>query len=105
MIIDEKEHQCPFCLAGAEKLEVFEVSGGYQVVCGSCAARGPWAESGELAVLAWRTRFHGTTEILHTNSKVIKQCDSCGSFLSDLGYHWLAPIAYCPACGAKVVRE
>ena len=96
--------RCPFCLVDLGEENVCRISNGYQVVCDNCAAQGPWAKTAEDAVLAWETRFHGETHILHTNSKIIKQCESCGCFFSDLGYHWLAPIAYCPACGAKVVH-
>ena len=70
--------------------------------CVDCGAQGPHAPSIELAAMGWDTRFRGTTEILQTASKVIKQCESCGSMFSDLGYHWLPRIAYCPICGAKV---
>lgn len=97
--------RCPFCLDEKPVFEEDERTGGWRVLCLHCGAYGPWAAKQEQARLAWETRFHGETHILHTQSKLIKQCESCGSFFLDLGCHWLAPVSYCPACGAKVTRD
>lgn len=98
--------ECPFCTHRAPELNMEErgrsFGMSYRVVCPKCGGAGPWADSKEAAVFAWDTRFRELCEILPTGSKVIKQCGACGNFFSDLGYHWLARIEYCPVCGARV---
>lgn len=52
----EKLLPCPFCGGPAETIHHFSEDRWWDVVCGACAAQGPWAKLRDEAVRCWNKR-------------------------------------------------
>ena len=86
---------CPFC--GGEALLLGSYEHGYFVECHDCFAKTAnfGSEGKAESIVAWNTRAERTCE--YVGDDISGGCSVCRG--------WLDPAcAYCPNCGAKVVR-
>ena len=92
---------CPFCdgkgyvICGSSFKFGFP---SYTVECEKCGTVGIIKASEQEAIEAWNTRAKRTTRLIWNKHNDCLECENCGKGMKP---EW----AYCPRCGAEVVRR